>query len=145
VDTNVVPLRTVLFLKTVQRVFVTDDVPATSAVSILLKGGTGMGRTVPTFTQVIQQEMESWSKFRRGLRKEDQEAFDEIFRAARMQLASSAYAARPIPFESIIISALIAQQRSIRELQQRLYLQQVESTGKDYKAHDNDTAIFAEQ
>lgn len=104
-----------------------------------------MGRTVPTFTQVIQQEMESWSKFRRGLRKEDQEAFDEIFRAARMQLASSAYAARPIPFESIIISALIAQQRSIRELQQRLYLQQVESTGKDYKAHDNDTAIFAEQ
>jgi hypothetical protein len=78
-----------------------------------------MGRTVPTFTQVIQAEMETWSKFRRGLRKEDQEALDELFRAARMQLASSAYAARPIPFESIVMSMLIMQQRMIKELQQR--------------------------
>jgi len=79
-----------------------------------------MGRTVPTFTMVIQAEMETWSKFRRGLRKEDQEALDELFRAARMQLASSAYAARPIPFESIIMSMLIMQQRTIKALQQHL-------------------------
>lgn len=78
-----------------------------------------MGRTVPTFTMVIQQEMQSWSKFRRGLRKEDQEALDELFRAARMQLAGSAYAARPIPFESIVMSMLMTQQRMIRELQER--------------------------
>lgn len=76
-----------------------------------------MGRTVPTFTQVIQAEMESWSKFRRGLRKEDQEALDDLFRSARMQLAGSAYAARPIPFESIVMSMLIMQQRMINELQ----------------------------
>ena len=79
-----------------------------------------MGRTVPTFTMVIQQEMESWTKFRRGLRREDQEAFDDLFRAARLQLAGCAYAARPIPFESIAIAMLVAQQRSIRELQQAL-------------------------
>jgi hypothetical protein len=79
-----------------------------------------MGRTVPTFTMVIQAEMESWSKFRRGLRKEDQEALDELFRAARLQLASSAYAARPIPFESMVMSMLIMQQRMIRELQRHL-------------------------
>jgi len=82
-----------------------------------------MGRTVPTFTMVIQQEMESWSKFRRGLRKEDQEALDELFRAARMQLAGSAYAARPIPFESIVMSMLIMQQRMIKELLQRLTME----------------------
>jgi hypothetical protein len=69
---------------------------------------------------VIQQEMASWSKFRRGLRKEDQEALDELFRAARMQLAGSAYAARPIPFESIVMSMLMTQQRMIRDLQERL-------------------------
>lgn len=79
-----------------------------------------MGRTVPTFTMVVQQEMESWSKFRRGLRREDQDAFDDLFRAARLQLASSAYAARPIPFESIIMSMLIAQQKVIQELQRHL-------------------------
>lgn len=79
-----------------------------------------MGRTVPTFTMVVQAEMDSWSKFRRGLRKEDQDALDELFRAARLQLASSAYAARPIPFESVVMSMLIMQHRMIRELQQRV-------------------------
>lgn len=79
-----------------------------------------MGRTVPTFTMVIQQEMESWSKFRRGLRKEDQDALDELFRAARLQLASSAYAARPIPFESIAMSMLVSQQRVIQELREKV-------------------------
>jgi hypothetical protein len=69
---------------------------------------------------VVQQEMESWSKFRRGLRKEDQEALDELFRAARLQLASSAYAARPIPFESVAMSMLLAQQKMIRELERRV-------------------------
>ena len=86
--------------------------------------GVEMGRTVPTFTMVIQAEMETWSKFRRGLRKEDQEAMDELFRAARLQLASSAYAARPIPFESIVMSMLIMQQRMIKELQRHLAVEE---------------------
>ena len=76
-----------------------------------------MGRTVPTFTMVLQQELESWSKFRRGLRKEDQDALDELFRAARLQLAGSAYAARPIPFESMVMAMLVAQQRRIAALE----------------------------
>ena len=79
-----------------------------------------MGRTIPTFTMVIQQEMESWGKFRRGLRREDQEALDDLFRAARLQLAGSAYAARPIPFESIAMCMLLAQHRLITDLARRL-------------------------
>ena len=79
-----------------------------------------MGRTVPTFTMVIQEEMASWSKFRRGLRREDQEALDDLFRAARMQLAGSAYAARPIPFESIAMAMMLAQHRRIRQLEHSL-------------------------
>lgn len=64
--------------------------------------------------------MDSWGKFRRGLRKEDQDALDDLFRTARMQLAGSAYAARPIPFESIAMSMLVAQHRKITALEQRL-------------------------
>ncbi len=76
-----------------------------------------MGRTVPTFTMVLQQEVDSWGKFRRALRKEDQDAMDELFRAAQLQLAGSAYAARPIPFESIAMAMLVALQRRVRELE----------------------------
>jgi hypothetical protein len=93
-----------------------------------------MGRTVPTFTMVIQQEMESWGKFRRGLRKEDQDALDDLFRAARLQLAGSAYAARPIPFESIAMCMLLAQHRIIADLRRRL--ERLEEThGKDDDHH----------
>lgn len=77
-----------------------------------------MGRTVPTFTMVLQQEIDSWGKFRRGLRKEDQEALDDLFRAAQLQLAGSAYAARPIPFESVAMAMLLAQQQRIRKLEE---------------------------
>jgi hypothetical protein len=45
---------------------------------------------------------------------------DELFRAARLQLASSAYAARPIPFESIAMSMLVMQQRVIQDLRERV-------------------------
>jgi hypothetical protein len=80
---------------------------------------------------VVQAEMDTWSKFRRGLRKEDQEALDELFRSARMQLASSAYAARPIPFESIVMSMLIMQQRMIKELQRGLAVEPLKDARQD--------------
>ncbi len=95
-----------------------------------------MGRTVPTFTMVIQQEMESWTKFRRGLRKEDQDALDDLFRAARMQLAGSAYAARPIPFESIAMAMLLAQHRTIRRLE-RMVAHLMEQAGDSGRGHDD--------
>jgi len=82
--------------------------------------------------------MESWGKFRRGLRREDQEALDELFRAARLQLAGSAYAARPIPFESIAMCMLLAQHRIIADLQQRM--KQLEA-GHDDDADNHRVAV----
>ena len=79
-----------------------------------------MGRTVPTFTNIIDNELASWSKYRRGLRKEDQEIFDDLFRAARLHLAENFYAMRTIPFESITISMLLEQHKLIKQLQARL-------------------------
>jgi len=38
-----------------------------------------MGRTVLPFSQVLEREYEEWKKFRRALRKEDQETFDRLF------------------------------------------------------------------
>jgi len=79
-----------------------------------------MGRTVPTFTNIIDSEIAGWSKFRRGLQLEDQEIFDEVFRAAKRHLATNFYAMRAIPFESIIMSIIIEQGKTIKELRWRL-------------------------
>ncbi len=84
-----------------------------------------MGRTLPTFTRIIDGEIESWSKYKRGLRKEDQEIFDDLFRAARIHLAENFYAMRTIPFESIIISMLIEQRKLIKKLEQKLVISEM--------------------
>jgi hypothetical protein len=80
-----------------------------------------MGRTVPTFTNIIDSELASWSKYRRGLRKADQELFDEIFRAAKLHLAENFYAMRTIPFESIVMSILLEQRKHIRRLEEYIH------------------------
>jgi hypothetical protein len=77
-----------------------------------------MGRTVPTFTNLIDSELASWSKFRRGLRRDDQEIFDKIFRAAKLHLAENFYAMRPVPFESVMMSIAVEQQKKIMQLEE---------------------------
>lgn len=79
-----------------------------------------MGRTVPTFTNIIDSELASWSKYRRGLQKDDQELFDEVFRAAKRHLASNFYAMRAIPFESITMSIVVEQRKLIKRLEDRI-------------------------
>jgi len=79
-----------------------------------------MGRTVLPIAQVIQQERDEWSKFRRVLRKEDQAAFDELFTIAKYYSAACAYASRPIPMEPIFLSILIEHQKTISALRERV-------------------------
>ncbi|MDA2916862.1 hypothetical protein MYX64_08500 [Nitrospinae bacterium AH_259_B05_G02_I21] len=79
-----------------------------------------MGRTVLSATQVVLREQKSWRKFRRALRKEDQEAFDELFQAARYHVAALSYASKPTPLEPILISMLIEQHKAIRALEERV-------------------------
>ncbi len=64
--------------------------------------------------------MNSWSKFRRGLPKGDQELFDDLFRAVRIHLAENFYAMRAIPFESIMMSIALEQHKRIKQLETRL-------------------------
>jgi hypothetical protein len=79
-----------------------------------------MGRTVPTFTNLIQEEAASWAKFRRGLRREDQEIFDDLFRAPRKHLAASAYTVRSMPFESMIMAMLLEEHKLVLQLKTRI-------------------------
>ncbi len=76
-----------------------------------------MGRTVETFTRVIQEQESRWKKFRAALRKEDQDIFDDLFRAPKIHLASCAYAVNPIPFENIVMSMLVEERKRSLGLQ----------------------------
>ncbi len=83
-----------------------------------------MGRTVITATQLIQQvQAEHWGKFRRALRREDQEILDRLFDRAQYHAQAMAYASMPVPMEPILISMLIEIQRDLLKLQKQLQSQ----------------------
>ncbi len=79
-----------------------------------------MGRTVLPFTQELYREEESWKEFRRALRREDRELFDELFAAARYHTAACAFSGRAVPLEAILMSILLEERRTVRELSARL-------------------------
>lgn len=84
-----------------------------------------MGRTLTSFNQLVRQmKDEDWGKFRRALRREDQEILDELFEMARFHAGPAAYASRPNPMEPILMGMLIemlkrtaALEGKIRELE----------------------------
>jgi hypothetical protein len=79
-----------------------------------------MGRTVLPFTQELYREEESWRGFRRALRREDRELVDALFAAARYHAAACTCAGRVVPFDAILMSILVEERRSMRELSRRL-------------------------
>jgi hypothetical protein len=79
-----------------------------------------MGRTVLPIAQIIQQERDEWTKFRRVLRQEDQQAFDQLFDIAKYHSPAFAYASRPVPTEAVFMSILLEHQKIIQRLRERL-------------------------
>jgi hypothetical protein len=79
-----------------------------------------MGRTVLPFSRVLEQEVQEWRKFRRGLRKEDQQFLDRLFEEARLHVQAGVYASRPWPFETILISILLEHEKALVELRSKL-------------------------
>ena len=88
-----------------------------------------MGRTISTYTQLIELEREAWKDFRRALRKEDQEVFDRLFSAAKYQMAAGVYASKADPFEAIVMAILLELRKSLNQLEKQL----AEQKGSDEK------------
>ncbi len=79
-----------------------------------------MGRTVLSFTQKILALESEWSKFKRALRKEDQEILDELFSFAKYHSAPASYFSTPNPMEPIFMAILIELLKEIRRLRSEL-------------------------
>jgi hypothetical protein len=73
-----------------------------------------------TFSQVLEQEIQEWKKFRWALRKEDQQVFDRLLGKARLHVEAGESASRPWPFETILISILLEQEKALMELREKV-------------------------
>jgi uncharacterized coiled-coil protein SlyX len=79
-----------------------------------------MGRTVLPFSQVLAEQQQQFSKFRRALRAEDQHALDTLFEQARLHIQAAVYYANPDPAEAFFLSVMIENWKLIDNLQTRV-------------------------
>jgi hypothetical protein len=70
--------------------------------------------------QVILNEQASLAKFRRALRKDDQDALDDLFRMAHYHAAESAYASHALPFEVMLLAMLLEEHKLVLQLQRKI-------------------------
>jgi hypothetical protein len=83
-----------------------------------------MERTDLPFNQILEQEIQEWKKFRRALRKEDQQFLDALFEEARLHVEAGVSASRPWAFETILISILLEHEKALAELKSKLKTQE---------------------
>lgn len=75
-----------------------------------------MGRTIPSITLAFLEEQDSLKRFRRALRKADQQALDDLLAAARQHLAPAGYAAYPLPLETFLLAMLLEEHKEVMRL-----------------------------
>ena len=79
-----------------------------------------MGRTLITFNTFLLQEIEAWRPFRRALRGEQRAAFDRLFSRARAHTAEATSAARPVPFDALVMAILLEQELEMDRLRREI-------------------------
>lgn len=79
-----------------------------------------MGRTVPSYRQALENEIERWRSFRKALRRKDAEAFDRMMNACRLFASAGSMATRPILLEAMFMSILLHQEKTLMEIEERL-------------------------
>jgi len=76
-----------------------------------------MGRSIPSFRQLIEIERLNWSEFKKGLlTKNEKVAFDAIFENARLYTQYLSNANRSIPIEPILLGALFHNYKALLKL-----------------------------
>ncbi len=75
-----------------------------------------MGRTVAPFTYILSREKQNLRDFRRALRKEDREIFDELWEKARKHIQACSFSSFPLPMEGILLSICMELLKEIKEI-----------------------------
>jgi hypothetical protein len=75
-----------------------------------------LGKTLPPFSQLIENERRRWAPFKRALSKADREAFDRLLDCAKLQVQAGVMVSRTWAFETIVMSVLLEQEKRLEEM-----------------------------
>ncbi|MFW5918904.1 MAG: hypothetical protein ACOCSF_01735 [Halanaeroarchaeum sp.] len=79
-----------------------------------------MGRTNPTYRDLLESVEERWGTYRRGLRRDDQPHFDQLFVHARRHADASGLQNHDDPLAAVLLSVALEQEKEIAALEARV-------------------------
>ncbi len=79
-----------------------------------------MGRTNATYRDLLRALQERWETYRRGLRREDQAHFDQLFTHARNYADASGLQNHEDPVVPVLFSIALAQEKHLAALEKRV-------------------------
>ena len=79
-----------------------------------------MGRTNPTYRNVLARQEERWQRYRRGLRRGHQPHFDRLFERADRYADAAGFMNAEDPDLVSLFSMLLAQEAELQELRGEL-------------------------
>lgn len=79
-----------------------------------------MGRTNPTFRNLLEGIETRWQPYRRALRHQDQPHFDRLFEHASAHADAAGYLNAENPMEPILVSMVLEQEKQLAALEERV-------------------------
>ena len=79
-----------------------------------------MGRTNPTYRDLLSGLENRWKPYRRALRRDDQTRFDRLFEHARAHADAAGNLNHPEPVTPLLVSILLEQERRIEALEAQI-------------------------
>jgi hypothetical protein len=75
-----------------------------------------MGRTIPSFRNVLAIEKAEWKPFRNALDKSERKEFDDMFDIPRLYLSACSNSVQLVPLHPIIMSILFHHYKDLTEI-----------------------------
>jgi hypothetical protein len=72
------------------------------------------------FSFVLEKERGKWKEFRKGLSKEDQEAFDRLFDRAKFHTSGAVSMSHPWPLETLLLSICLEHEKMLGDILRNL-------------------------
>nr|MDO8133980.1 hypothetical protein [Candidatus Njordarchaeum guaymaensis] len=79
-----------------------------------------MGRTIPSWRMVLEEELKRWKRFQDALRIDEREIFDDLINECRRQASAAGAATFPVKTEGMFLSILFTHHKGLRELRDKV-------------------------
>jgi hypothetical protein len=83
-----------------------------------------LGRTIPSWRMIVEQELGELRRFREFLRSEDKKIFDDLLNQCRLYASYASTMAHPIREIPLLMSMLFGQHKRLMELEKKVNAQE---------------------